>query len=246
MALLLFALVISVVVGVHEYGHYLFARKYGVQVKTFSIGFGPWYMPLGTDKAGTAWKIGLLPLGGYVEPDATDMAAATPMQRFWIFFAGPLFSFAYGWLAVVFALLLLRDDISLLAASIRPFEYLQMMVAAVVVMLYDMVAMLFTFSPPEDLGSVLSIAQGGSNSYGEGGWLGVLFFSGILSLVLGVMNLLPLAMLDGGHMVQNALEAVRRRPLSARTLHWYQSLSIGFIVVLMVVAIGNDIGRFLL
>lgn len=58
-------IVLGVVVFVHELGHFLAARWAGVRVNTFSIGFGPaivkWH-----DRRGTAWKIGCLPLGGYV------------------------------------------------------------------------------------------------------------------------------------------------------------------------------------
>ena len=58
-------IVLGVVVFVHELGHFLAARWAGVQVNTFSIGFGPaiikWH-----DKKGTVWKIACIPLGGYV------------------------------------------------------------------------------------------------------------------------------------------------------------------------------------
>ena len=61
-----FLVLIIVVVFIHEYGHYYFAKKYGVGVTDFSIGFGKelygW-----NDKSGTRWKICLLPLGGYVK-----------------------------------------------------------------------------------------------------------------------------------------------------------------------------------
>ena len=61
-----FLVLILVVVFVHEYGHYYFAKKYGVGVTDFSIGFGKelygW-----KDRSGTRWKICLLPLGGYVK-----------------------------------------------------------------------------------------------------------------------------------------------------------------------------------
>lgn len=61
-----FLLVLTVLVYVHEMGHYLLARRNGVRVDVFSIGFGPeiygW-----TNAAGTRWKISLIPLGGYVK-----------------------------------------------------------------------------------------------------------------------------------------------------------------------------------
>jgi len=60
-----FLFILTVVVFVHEGGHYLVARWNGVKVEVFSIGFGReiWGW---TDKSGTRWRISLLPLGGYV------------------------------------------------------------------------------------------------------------------------------------------------------------------------------------
>jgi regulator of sigma E protease len=61
-----FLLVLTVLVFVHEFGHFFVARRNGVRVDVFSIGFGPelfgWY-----DRAGTRWKFSAIPLGGYVK-----------------------------------------------------------------------------------------------------------------------------------------------------------------------------------
>ncbi len=61
-----FIILLTVVVFVHEYGHYYFARKYGVGVTDFSIGFGREIFGF-NDKNGTRWKFCLIPLGGYVK-----------------------------------------------------------------------------------------------------------------------------------------------------------------------------------
>ena len=61
-----FIVLILVVVFIHEYGHYYFAKKYGVSVTDFSIGFGKEIFGW-NDKSGTRWKICWLPLGGYVK-----------------------------------------------------------------------------------------------------------------------------------------------------------------------------------
>ena len=61
-----FLIVLTVLVFVHELGHYLVARRNGVRIEIFSIGFGPelfgWW-----DRAGTRWKFSAIPLGGYVK-----------------------------------------------------------------------------------------------------------------------------------------------------------------------------------
>ena len=61
-----FIVLIVVVVFIHEYGHYYFAKKYGVGVTDFSIGFGKELFGW-NDKSGTRWKICWIPLGGYVK-----------------------------------------------------------------------------------------------------------------------------------------------------------------------------------
>ena len=61
-----FIVLILVVVFIHEYGHYYFAKKYGVAVTDFSIGFGKEIFGW-NDKSGTRWKICWIPLGGYVK-----------------------------------------------------------------------------------------------------------------------------------------------------------------------------------
>ena len=61
-----FLILITIVVFIHEYGHYYFAKKYGVGVTDFSIGFGKEIFGW-NDKSGTRWKICWLPLGGYVK-----------------------------------------------------------------------------------------------------------------------------------------------------------------------------------
>ena len=72
-----FFIIISVIVFIHEYGHYWVAKKCGVKIETFSIGFGKeicgW-----TDKAGTRWKIAWIPLGGYVKMFGDEGVASNP------------------------------------------------------------------------------------------------------------------------------------------------------------------------
>ena len=61
-----FIVLILIVVFIHEYGHYYFAKKYGVGVTDFSIGFGKEIFGW-NDKSGTRWKVCWIPLGGYVK-----------------------------------------------------------------------------------------------------------------------------------------------------------------------------------
>lgn len=75
-----FLFVLSVVVFVHEMGHFLVARYFGVTVETFSIGFGP---EIGGfyDRRGTRWRLAWIPLGGYVKFKGDENAASVPASQ---------------------------------------------------------------------------------------------------------------------------------------------------------------------
>jgi regulator of sigma E protease len=124
-----FLVIITAIVFVHEMGHFLIARANGVRVETFSIGFGPELFGF-TSRTGTRWKFSLLPLGGYVrmfgeisEPgDAAEkLAAMTPEerevafrakrvdQRAAIVVAGPLINFVFG-IVLIAALFLVYGE----------------------------------------------------------------------------------------------------------------------------------------
>ncbi|MCV6598712.1 MAG: RIP metalloprotease RseP [Mangrovicoccus sp.] len=82
-----FVLALSVIVAIHEYGHYIVGRWCGIHAEVFSLGFGP-RLASWRDKRGTQWQIAALPLGGYVkflgDSDAAssgaDMAAMAGMD----------------------------------------------------------------------------------------------------------------------------------------------------------------------
>ena len=100
--LVAFALVLGVLIVVHEYGHYAVARLCGVKVLRFSVGFGRpiWQREFGQDR--TQWAIGIFPLGGYVkmldereaEVASHELPRAFNRQSVWrriaIVIAGPL------------------------------------------------------------------------------------------------------------------------------------------------------------
>lgn len=111
-----FLIILSVVVFVHELGHYLVARWNRVRIEVFSIGFGRELFGF-TDKAGTRWKFSAIPLGGYVkmlgDADATsttiDLSHAkddesfpgkTVWQRMAVVVAGPVANFLFAILAL--------------------------------------------------------------------------------------------------------------------------------------------------
>lgn len=64
--ILAFVIALSIIVAVHEYGHYIVGRWCGIHAEVFSLGFGP-VLWKGTDKHGTQWQVAALPFGGYVK-----------------------------------------------------------------------------------------------------------------------------------------------------------------------------------
>lgn len=107
-----FLVILSIVVFVHEFGHYVIARRNGVRIDVFSIGFGPELFGF-NDRAGTRWKFSALPLGGYVKmygdadptsstidlktwPEPDSFPAKSVAQRMAIVVAGPFANFAFA------------------------------------------------------------------------------------------------------------------------------------------------------
>lgn len=82
-----FLVVLTIIVFVHEMGHYLVARWNGIAIQAFSIGFGPELIGF-NDKHGTRWKLSAIPLGGYVR-FVGDMNAASMPDEAFIERAGP-------------------------------------------------------------------------------------------------------------------------------------------------------------
>ncbi|MGE0738909.1 RIP metalloprotease RseP [Sulfurimonas sp.] len=104
MSFLVSLLVLSALIFFHELGHYLAARRMGVKVEVFSIGFGAKVASF--HKWGNEWRLALIPLGGYVKMkgqddsdptkksyDADSYNVKTPLQKMFILFAGPLANF---------------------------------------------------------------------------------------------------------------------------------------------------------
>ena len=111
-----FILLLSIIVFVHEFGHYYVAILNKVKVETFSIGFGKEIIGW-TDKRGTRWKICMLPFGGYVKMFGEDIFSKKKIpislikyafckkkiyQRFLIVIAGPLANFIFGIIGFAF------------------------------------------------------------------------------------------------------------------------------------------------
>ncbi len=97
--------------------------------------------------------------------------------------------------------------------------------------------------PASELGGPILIAQLAGKQM-EAGWVNFLYFMAVISVNLGVLNLLPIPILDGGHLVFFSVEAILRRPLSIRVMERFQQVGMIMLGALMIFAFYNDIARF--
>ncbi|GAO38506.1 peptidase M50 family protein [Sphingomonas changbaiensis NBRC 104936] len=355
LTILAFLAVIGPLVFVHELGHYLVGRWYGVKAETFSIGFGREIFGV-TDRRGTRWKFGWLPLGGYVrfagdmnpasQPDPAWMMLpaeernrtfqAKPVwQRALVVAAGPVTNFLFAILIIAgFNLIQGQPSAAPIAGKIMPgsvaeqagFAYgdvfrrvdgraigsfrdlttyvrshpgapidvavqrgdreiairvtprpvpaldeqgkpIKMGVLGIegqlepigpitalrlgteqswriVTMMADGLGQILTGSrSAKELGGPLSIARfsGEAASAGPGTFA---YFVALISINLGFINLLPVPMLDGGHLLFYALEAVRRKPVAPQVQEWAFRSGLLLLLGLMLFATFNDLSAF--
>ena len=132
-----FVVALSVIVAIHEYGHYIVGRWCGIHAEVFSLGFGP-VIWSGTDKYGTQWQVAALPLGGYVkflgdanaasvgsdgqvtEHDARRTMLGAPLwARVATVAAGPVFNF-------IFAIAIFAGSLMYQGRSVDPLTFGEM------------------------------------------------------------------------------------------------------------------------
>lgn len=94
--------------------------------------------------------------------------------------------------------------------------------------------------PASELGGPIRIAVIAGEQM-EVGWFNLFYFMGVLSVNLGILNLLPIPVLDGGHLVFLTIEGIRRRPLSDWAMEASQRVGIFLLLALMVFVFYNDI-----
>lgn len=94
----------------------------------------------------------------------------------------------------------------------------------------------------KELGGIILIAEVSGNA-AQGGIGSILYFLAILSINLGLINLFPVPVLDGGHLAFYAIEAIRRKPLSPKIQEYGFRLGLFLVFLLMIFATGNDLVR---
>ena len=251
-----FAVAIGVLVFVHELGHFAVAKRAGVVVERFSIGFGP--VILARKRGETEYAVSAIPLGGYVkmlgEEEGEDVLANPErafstqpvLRRAAIVFAGPAMNFVFAFL--VYAILFAAVGVQVPSTKPRvgPLEAVGMAAeetgARAVMVLKGLQLMLTGRVPFRDLGGPIAIASVAGKQARAGARYYLLTLA-FLSVNLGLLNLLPIPALDGGHLAFFAIEGAMRRPLRARHREIALQVGILLLITLIVFVSYNDIHR---
>ncbi len=250
MTFLISALKIIVLLGllifIHEGGHFLVAKLCKVKVNEFAIGFGPriW------EKQGkeTKYALRLIPLGGFVSMEGEDedseeegsFSKASVPKRLAIVIAGPIVNIifailVYFILAVIFGMNSTGGDFG--ASMQFAFERIGTFLGST----FEGLAKLFTGNIGIDqmMGPV-GISEVVAQTSGLFEFMNMM---AIISLSLGITNLLPIPALDGGKIVFLIIEAIRRKPISKETQVKIEFAGFVFLILLSVFVTYNDITR---
>jgi regulator of sigma E protease len=201
MSYLLIFCIVSLLIILHELGHFLAAKRLGIPIARFSVGLGPkvWGFKMGE----TEYWLSLIPCGGYVLPDVKDEEAfdKIPLRSRILFsLAGP----AANILGAFVGLSLM--NIVKLGFSVDSIIYLPLeQMWGLVLQIGTAISLLF--SQPEHLSSIVGIVAAGG-AYAGLSFVKLLQFSVLLNVNLAVLNLLPILPLDGGKIVMGLLRKI--------------------------------------
>ena len=112
----------------------------------------------------------------------------------------------------------------------------------IIVMMLDALYRIILELSGSELAGPIGVAQM-AGEVAEMGIVPLLNFAALLSLNLAIINLLPVPALDGGHFLTLCVEAVRGKPLSPKVMHYIQNAGVGLIILLMLLAMKNDVVR---
>lgn len=244
---LAFMAVFTVIVLVHEFGHFIAARRLGIRVYEFSIGFpfSPRLITLFRHKE-TEFTVRLLPLGGFVsfsqegDKEEAELFNASGGKRALIFSAGSLFN--------IFFALMVFTLVFAIGRNVQPVDALLLSAKTVWEILsgtFIFIVDIFTgHGSMEGLSGPVGIAALAGRAASKG-ILNLVYFTGVLSMSLGIMNLLPLPALDGGHLILLFIESVRKKPLSPRTYQVVTFVGLSLFLVLTIAVTYKDIARLI-
>ena len=232
-------IILGFLVLIHETGHFLVARLCKIKVNEFSIGFGPLIWKKETEK--TKYAIRLIPLGGYVsmlgeeersEEEGSFSKASIP-KRIAIVAAGGLVNILFAIiLYIILVTVITGNFITGLTSS-----------GDIINAMWESIKLIFTGGVTADnlvgpIGISEIVAQ-------TTGLIDFFYIMAIISLSLGVTNLLPFPPLDGGKIFIYIIEAIRRKPLKENFELKLQMIGFVALITLSIYVAFNDVGRII-
>ena len=222
---------------IHEGGHFLVAKLCKVKVNEFAIGFGPTiWKKQGKE---TKYAIRLIPLGGFVSmegetedsEDERSFNKASVLKRIAIVAAGAMVNIVFGIILYLFLIAIVYQDIGVAFNATGNF----------IVSLIESIKMLFTGEVGvSDLTGPVGISEIVTKAVGVVNYVYIL---AVISVSLGITNLLPIPALDGGKILLLIIEAIRKKPLKQETEIQIQLIGFSILIVLSLIVTYNDILR---
>ena len=252
-----FIIVLGFLVLVHELGHFLVARAFGIAVEEFGLGFPP---KLFAKKYGaTVYSINAIPLGGFVKikgedgdqaPEADSFGSKPAWQRACVIAAGVSSNVIAGWLllSILFmagaptenGVVRFPPHRAVVAGAMATGNYLNRITLAFSGILQDLWR---GEGPGDSLGGPVAIAIATGDALDLGLAHAVIFMA-ILSFNLAIINILPFPALDGGRLIFLAAEAIRRKPSKQELEAWFHRVGFALLMLLAVVITYRDLARF--
>ena len=242
MSLLMGALALFLSIVWHELGHLIAGLLTKTSVKAFSVGFGPY---ASVKFKGIEWRLGLIPLGGYVafnddKESANHLENKKLHQRLFIYAAGPLFNVVAA-LMIIAALVFTstQSDFGFIESLAKSYEITVLVITET---LKGLAGIFYNFEIDKLSGPVgnVHILQSVYEDNVRLFWLGV----AVVNVGMAVFNLLPLPILDGGHIISDLISWVTKINIKETAAHQYAALSFTVAIVCLFVFITyNDIAR---
>ena len=231
-------ILLDILVIIHEGGHFIVAKLCKIKVNEFSIGFGKVLLSYQGKK--TKYSLRLIPLGGFVslegEEEHSDkedsFSNANILKKVLIVSAGAIINIVFG-ILIYFLLVSYHYGIQIAGASTSNF----------INSLFESIKTLFTGGTTiDDLAGPVGIASIVSQTSSMTDFI---YLLSVISLSLGITNLLPIPPLDGGKIIIYIIEWIKREPLKEEISLRIQTLGFAFIMGLSIFVLYNDITKIL-